>query len=164
MNQYEAMFLFDPTFGNTFEKCEKEIRRLMERAQGEVLICRKWDERRLAFKIKGRKRGIYALVYFKAASEKIASLERDAQLSEPILRLLVLRADTLPREEVERMRSDRDEAEAKTRDDAAEPVEPSAEPVLKEGESATKPIPEEESVAAETAVADPSERAGADDI
>ena len=29
MNQYEAMFLFDPTFGNTFENCEKEIRRLI---------------------------------------------------------------------------------------------------------------------------------------
>lgn len=95
MKQYEAMFLFDPTFGSSFEQCEAEIRRLMERAEAEILICRKWDERRLAYRIKGRKRGVYVLVYFKASPEKITPLERDAQLSEDILRLLVLKAENL---------------------------------------------------------------------
>ncbi len=103
MNQYEAMFLFDPTFGNAFEKCEAEIRRLMERAQAEMLFCRKWSETRLAFRIEGRKRGIYVLVYFKAAPDKIVTLERDAKLSEQILRLLVLRADHMTREAMERV-------------------------------------------------------------
>jgi len=95
LNQYEAMFLFDPTFGASFENCEAEIRRLMARAEAEILLCQKWDERRLAYKIKGRKRGVYVLVYFKAPADKITPLERDAQLSEQILRLLVLRADGL---------------------------------------------------------------------
>lgn len=95
MNQYEAMFLFDPTFGATFENCEAEIRRLMTRAEAEILLCQRWDERRLAYKIKGRKRGVYVLVFFKAPSDKITPLERDAHLSEQILRLLVLRADGL---------------------------------------------------------------------
>ena len=98
MNQYEAMFLFDPTFGNSFEKCEAEIRRLMERASAEIILCRKWDERRLTYRIKGRKRGVYVLVYFQAPADKVASLERDAKLSENILRLLVIRADGLGRE------------------------------------------------------------------
>ena len=102
MNQYEAMFLFDPTFGNNVENCEAEIRRLMERAEAEILFCRKWDERRLAYRIKGCKRGVYMLVYFKAPSSKITPLERDAQLSEPILRLLVLRADGVTPEMMER--------------------------------------------------------------
>ena len=95
MNQYEAMFLFDPTFGASFENCETEIRRLMTRAEAEVLLCQRWDERRLAYKIKGRKRGVYVLVFFKAPTDKITPLERDAQLSEHILRLLVLRADDM---------------------------------------------------------------------
>jgi len=89
------MFLFDPTFGASFENCEAEIRRLMTRAEAEILLCQRWDERRLAYKIKGRKRGVYVLVFFKAPSDKITPLERDAQLSEQILRLLVLRADGL---------------------------------------------------------------------
>ena len=93
MNQYEAMFLFDPTFGASFDACESEVKRLMDRAEAELLFCRKWEERRLAHRIKGRKRGVYVLVYFKAPADKITPLERDAQISENILRLLVLRAD-----------------------------------------------------------------------
>ena len=101
MNQYEAMFLFDPTFGSSFEDCETEIRRLMERAKGEIIICRKWDERRLAYRIEGRKRGVYVLVYFKAPPDMITPFERDAKLSENILRLLVLRAEGLTPEDME---------------------------------------------------------------
>lgn len=101
MNQYEAMFVFDPTFGAAFESCEAEIRRIMERAHAEVLICRKWDERRLAFRIKGRKRGVYILTYFKAPADSIGPLERDAKLSEHVLRVLVLRADGVTPEAME---------------------------------------------------------------
>lgn len=102
MNQYEAMFVFDPTFGAAFEQCETEVGRLMERAHAEILMCKKWDERRLAYRINGRKRGVYVLVYFKSPTESIAPLERDAQLSEHILRLLVLRADGYTAEHMER--------------------------------------------------------------
>ena len=101
MKQYEAMFLFDPTFGSSFEQCDAEIRRLLERAEAEILICRKWEERRLAYRIKGRKRGVYVLVFFRASPEKITPLERDAKLSESILRLLVLRAENVTPEAME---------------------------------------------------------------
>lgn len=102
MNQYEAMFLFDPTFGSSFEKCETEIQRLMERAGGEIIACRKWDERRLAYRIRGRKRGVYILVYFKAPPDKIAPLERDVKLAENVLRVLVLRAEHVTRDAMDR--------------------------------------------------------------
>lgn len=149
MNQYEAMFLFDPTFGNSFEKCEAEIRRLMERAQGEIIHCRKWDERRLAYRINGRKRGVYVLVYFKAPPQSIAGMERDAKLDENILRLLVLRADHLSPEDMERTGSAREEAQSApdeetdsdqdTDDDEAEVTE--FEAVETEQETTTAPKP-----------------------
>ena len=93
MNQYEGMFLIDPTFGASFENCEAEIKRLMERAEAELVFCKKWDERRLAYHVNGRKRGVYVLTYFKAKPDKIVSLERDVKFSEAIRRVLVLRAD-----------------------------------------------------------------------
>ncbi len=99
--QYEAMFLFDPTFGANFEACEGEVKRLIDRAGGELLFCRKWEERRLAYRIQGRKRGVYVLTYFRAPGEKIVGFERDAQISENILRLLVLRADHITPELME---------------------------------------------------------------
>ena len=93
MNQYEAMFVFDPTFGGSFENCEAEIRRFMERAGAEILFCNKWEERRLAYKIMGRKRGVFVLVYFRSQPDRIAGVQRDVQLSENALRVLVMRAD-----------------------------------------------------------------------
>ena len=111
LRQYEAMFLFDPTFGSTFENCEQEIRRLLERAEAQILFCRKWDERRLAYKVNGRKRGVYVLVYFQSCPTKIRPLEHDARLSEHLLRLLVLRADGLTREDMERAGGGQTEAD-----------------------------------------------------
>lgn len=102
MNQYEAMFLFDPTFGASFESCENEIRRLMERAKAELTFCKKWDERRLAYKLKGRKRGVYVLTYFNAPADRIGPMERDVSISESILRALIVRADGVTPEIMER--------------------------------------------------------------
>jgi small subunit ribosomal protein S6 len=102
MRQYEGMFLFDPTFGAAYESCEGEIKRIMDRAGAEIVVCRKWDERRLAFKIKGRKRGVYVLAYFTAPPERIGGIERDVKLSEHLLRVLILDAEGMTREHMER--------------------------------------------------------------
>ena len=102
MNLYEAMFLFDPTFAGAFENCEAEIKRIMDRAEGQIVFLRKWEERRLAYKLKGRKRGVYVLVYFNAPPGKITGFERDAMLSENVLRVLVLRADGMTPELMEK--------------------------------------------------------------
>jgi len=88
---YEAMFLFDPSMATQWEAVESEIGRIMQRAHAEMIGIKKWDERRLAYEIKHRKRGCYALTYFKAPHDSISGIERDARLSEMILRALVLR-------------------------------------------------------------------------
>ncbi len=97
---YEAMFLLDVGSGD-FEASSEPIRVLLNRIEAEVLSLRPWDERRLAYEIKGRRRGLYALVYFRAQPDRIAELEHDSQLDERVLRLLVLRRDNLPEEELE---------------------------------------------------------------
>ncbi len=131
MNQYEAMFLFDPTFGSSYENCETEVRRILGRAEAEVVFCRRWDERRLAYKIKGRKRGVYVLVYFKADPSKIVGVERDGQLSEQVLRLLVLRADDITPEMMEKAAASRGEAEGGSGEGGERP--PRAEGEHREG-------------------------------
>ena len=87
------MFLFDSSFAADLSKPEAEIKRILDRAEAEIVFCRKWDERRLAYEIQGRRRGTYVLTYFKCRPDIIGGIERDAQLSENVLRLLVLRAD-----------------------------------------------------------------------
>lgn len=100
MNTYEAMFVMDAGMAADWQAVEGEIERLTGRAQAEVLCCRRWDERRLAYEIGPHKRGCYVLTYLRADPTRISGLERDAQLSEHILRMLVLRADHVSEEEI----------------------------------------------------------------
>jgi len=100
LNTYEVMFLFDPAVGSDWSKVEAEVNRLMERSGAQLIMWGKWDERRLAYPIKRHKRAVYVLAYFRADPEKIADLERDARLSESILRSLVLRADHVSEEQM----------------------------------------------------------------
>lgn len=93
MKTYEGMFLFDPAVTAEWEQAKAELDRLMGRAGATVIACGKWDERRLAYEISGHKRAMYVLAYFKAEADKIGGLERDAQLSEAVIRCMVLRAD-----------------------------------------------------------------------
>jgi len=68
------------------------VRKILEKAGAEIVSMKKWDERRLAYEINGRNRGTYILCYFHADGQKIRQIERDAQLSELILRVLILSA------------------------------------------------------------------------
>jgi ribosomal protein S6 len=95
------MFLFDPGIASDWDQLQTELNRLFERSGASVITMGKWDERRLAYEIKGRKRGIYALAYFKAEPDKIVAIERDAQLSEMILRCMILRVDHMSEEEMQ---------------------------------------------------------------
>ncbi len=91
---YEAMFLIDAAeAASDWEGVNKTIKTILEKADAEIVSMRKWDERKLAYNIKGQSRGTYILCYFKAEGNKIQEIERDVQLSERIMRALILNAE-----------------------------------------------------------------------
>ncbi|NLF31818.1 MAG: 30S ribosomal protein S6 [Planctomycetes bacterium] len=92
MKTYEGMFLLDAG-QPSFDEAVQPIQAVLERNKAEVIHLKKWDERRLAYEIRGRRRGLYVLTYFKADPLSITSIERDVQLNESILRVLILSAD-----------------------------------------------------------------------
>jgi small subunit ribosomal protein S6 len=105
LRRYEAMFLFDSAVTRDWATVEQEVRRLLERIGAELLVCVKFDERRLAYEINRRKRGLYVLTYIDADSDRIVDLERDVQLSELVLRILVLRAENLTEERLAELKA-----------------------------------------------------------
>lgn len=111
---YEAMFLISQAVAADLGGAIAHINELLGRANAEVIAMRKWDERRLAFEIKGQKRGMYILVYFRAPNTSIAHLERDCNLSEKVLRAMILRADHLTEDEMKAADA-RDALEAESR-------------------------------------------------
>jgi len=101
LNQYETMFLFDAAFAADFQQAIGEVERILQRSNAQVVFLEKWDERRLAYEIKGCKRGCYVLAYYKCDPESIAQIERDCALSDSILRVLVKQAEGVTKEQME---------------------------------------------------------------
>ncbi|MDD4888646.1 MAG: 30S ribosomal protein S6 [Phycisphaerae bacterium] len=99
IRKYEGMFLVSPTAGDG-DKPLEPVRRVLDRAGAEVLVCKKWDERKLAYEVGGQKRGTYVVTFFKAEGAKVADIERDVQLSEELLRVMVLEASDVTDEEM----------------------------------------------------------------
>jgi len=102
-NLYEAMFLVDSgEAASDWVGVNKAIETMLSRADAEIVSIRKWDERRLAYKIAHKERGTYILCYFRVAGDKIEGIERDVQLSERVMRVLILNAEHMTQEDVEK--------------------------------------------------------------
>ena len=94
-NLYECMFLLDTNkVAGDVAGAGTQLQTLLEKHQVEILASRPWDDRRLAYPIKGHKKGLFFLVYFRAEGKKLLELEHDIRLNEMILRHMVLHVDT----------------------------------------------------------------------
>ncbi len=100
MNVYEGMFLLGPIGAAEPENAMQMVRSVIEKHDGQIIVLKKWDERKLAYEIAGQKRGTYIISYFKAPSTAVAHIERDVKLSEDILRVIVLRSEHLNEQEM----------------------------------------------------------------
>jgi len=101
INAYEGLFLFPQTIGGDLQAAVDHIKEILAKSDAQLISLRKWDERRLAYEIKGNKRGVYFLVYFRAARTTLVSIERSCNLSELLLRSMIVRADQLTQEQME---------------------------------------------------------------
>jgi small subunit ribosomal protein S6 len=99
---YEAMFLVDSgEAGSDWDGVIAAIKKILERAKVEIVSMRKWDDRRLAYDIKGKARGTYILCYFEADGQKNQDIEKGVQLSEKLVRVLILSVDWMTAEDIE---------------------------------------------------------------
>ena len=103
INAYEGMFLFPQTVAADLQSAADHVLEILSKGDAEIISLCKWDERRLAYDIKGNKRGVYFLTYFKCDAQKLSLIERDARLSEKLLRSMMTRADHLSPEQMTAM-------------------------------------------------------------
>jgi small subunit ribosomal protein S6 len=93
-NLYECMFLLDTNkVAGDVPTAVKQIHGILERNHAEILASRPWDERRLAYPVKGHKKGLYYLTYFRTEGKNLLNIERDVALNEMILRTLTLKIE-----------------------------------------------------------------------
>jgi len=141
---YEGMFLLDSNrYGRDPEGVAGQVPGMIREAGGEVLVSRMWEERRLAFSIKGRRKGTYWLTYFRMDGRNLVDLKRKSQLNDNVLRVLFIKID--PRI-VDTLVEHAQKPEGKS---ASEPAqEKKAKPAEeKKGEPAEEPAKKEDAVA-----------------
>ena len=93
-NVYEAMFILDSNrFGRDPDGISGQLDDLIQKAGGEILVSRLWEERRLAYPIKGQRKGTYWLIYLSLEGTALAGLRRQFEITEVILRFLFLKIE-----------------------------------------------------------------------
>ena len=91
---YEGMFILDPSkFARDPGAAAKQVDDLITANGGTVLAARLWDERKLAYPINGHRKGVYWLTYFRMPGGNVATLERQAEINDLVIRKLILRVD-----------------------------------------------------------------------
>lgn len=98
---YEGLFLMSQSaisagLGSAIDT----VRGMLDRVDAEVLSLSKWEERKLAYPIEGQKRGTYLITLFKVKPTQIVNIERDCNLSEDVLRVMMTRADHMGETEI----------------------------------------------------------------
>ena len=99
-NTYEAMFLLGAGHASDLDNAIKLVRGIVERHEGKIIVLKKWDERKLAYEIRGEKRGLYLIAFFTAPPPAVAAIVRDVELSDQVLRVIVTKADHLNAQEM----------------------------------------------------------------
>jgi small subunit ribosomal protein S6 len=152
---YEGMFLVDVAKASSdWDGVISSLTKILEKAEAEIISIRKWDDRKLAYNIKSQSRGVYIICYFKVDGTKIQEIEKNIRLSEQVMRLLILNAEEMTQEDIEK-----DTPAMKTEKEGIKPEEEISE-VIAEREDLEPAWNADESnseIEEETEVADESE-------
>ncbi len=94
MSKYEIMFIVKTTIGTDKIKSTIEsMKKIITDGAGKVVEAKEMGERKLAYPIKKELNGFYCVLKVETTPETISEFDRKAQLSEVILRHLIIKLD-----------------------------------------------------------------------
>lgn len=96
LNTYEGRFLIDNAKASDWDNVVEHVHDILKKRDAQIISTEKWGERKLAYRLDGHRRGTYMHVYFTAPGEAILDVRRDCQLSDAVLRDLILRIKKVP--------------------------------------------------------------------
>jgi len=100
---YEGMFLLDnQVVREDWKRAKAIVTDTLSKHGAKVVCARRWDERRLAYSIRQRHRATYCLAFYAMGNEGIAALRRELDLSESVMRYLIMGIDAVPDGEIDR--------------------------------------------------------------
>lgn len=100
---YEGLFLVDSALAaSDWQLVNDTLHKILAKVDAEIVSFRKWDERKLTYNIGRVSRGTYILIYFKCDPLRLHEVERDVQLSEVLMRAMIVRTDRMTPDEMDK--------------------------------------------------------------
>lgn len=94
---YECMCLLDNAeVRKGWEPLKEAVAGLFTKHEAKVLSSRRWDERRLAYPIKGQQRATYLLLFFAADTQTLPAIRRELEFSESMIRYMITECEDIP--------------------------------------------------------------------
>jgi small subunit ribosomal protein S6 len=94
MREYEVMVIFDPdTEERTVQPTLEKHLKVITTGGGTVDNLDIWGRRRLAYEIRKKSEGIYAVINLTAEPQDVKELDRQFTINESIMRTKVIRPD-----------------------------------------------------------------------
>ena len=91
ISDYETIFILNPNIGDEGIKSNVERFTDLIAANGTVVEKSEWGLKKLAYPIQFIEEGYYVLVHFNSAPEFIAELERIFNITDTVLRSIVIK-------------------------------------------------------------------------
>jgi small subunit ribosomal protein S6 len=166
---YESLYIVDATLNDDqVESIVSKYAKVITDQGGEMQAAGKWDKRRLAYEVNGRREGTYILMYFNGEPAVAEELDRLFRIADDVFRHIIVRVEA---QYVDTTRIDHPQpaaeprAEAPAQEVTAEQAEPAEQVEAAEApaqEEAVAEAPAEQP--AEEPVAEPAEEAAAEPV
>ena len=106
LNHYEAAFILTPVLSEPqMKEAVDKFENLLKENGATILNREEWGLKKLAYPIKGKTTGFYALLQFDVEPEVVATLETAYRRDERVIRFLTFRLDKYAFEYAERRRN-----------------------------------------------------------
>ena len=97
MTIYEGLFLLNaPKANRDWDQVFAHVCDILKKHGAELIRSEKWGERKLAYTVQREKRGSYLLTYFHADGDAVTRIYRECELSDVIMRALILAVPVVP--------------------------------------------------------------------
>lgn len=94
MRSYQSLIILKPDLEDAqVDQVIEKIGRFIQKSGGSTLKLEKWGKKRLAYKVKKNKFGIYINIYHTCANDKVAELEKEYQLYDQIIKYMIIKIE-----------------------------------------------------------------------
>ena len=91
---YESLYIVDATLTDEqVDAIAAKYASVVTNEGGEVQAAGRWDKRRLAYEVKGRREGTYILMYFTGEAAAAKELDRVQRIADDVMRHIIVRVE-----------------------------------------------------------------------